>query len=275
MIKTMLRHRIATQMIVKVMVVMVTAINAADTNEVFDPCSDALVQKSDGFTFGLAFSDKDSFFSDQVQPSPCDSRLALASKKAKLAVFRPLVDEISLLSVNSSTPDSCHDSFVETARKKLQYYFTFPPSDVSSPMSKNTFQGMFGPLGSHMVAFAGRKYAARSFPVMIADNAMIVTSFTLVLEFQKGTLQNLYWKKFGCQSCSKDFVCLNGQDCALPLSKCKGNGGASDCNLSIQLTFSGTDKNLEALNSWYEVSNLRQYSLYGLYSRLIDSSHLV
>ncbi|KAJ6738993.1 hypothetical protein OIU74_003873 [Salix koriyanagi] len=241
MIKTMLRHRIATQMIVKVMVVMMTAINAADTNEVFDPCSDALVQKSDGFTFGLAFSDKDSFFSDQVQPSPCDSRLALASKKAQLAVFRPLVDEISLLSVNSSTPDS----------------------------------GMFGPLGSHMVAFAGRKYAARSFPVMITDNVMIVTSFTLVLEFQKGTLQNLYWKKFGCQSCSKDFVCLNGQDCALPLSKCKGNGGASDCNLSIQLTFSGTDKNLEALNSWYEVSNLRQYSLYGLYSKLIDSSHLV
>ncbi|KAJ7002329.1 hypothetical protein NC653_012402 [Populus alba x Populus x berolinensis] len=122
-----------------------------------------------------------------------------------------------------------------------------------------------------MVAFAGRKHAARSFPVMISDNNTIITSFTLVLEFQKGTLQNLYWKKFGCQSCSKDFVCLHGEDCALPMSKCKSNGGAHDCYLSIQLTFSGTDKNLQALNSWYEVSNLRQYSLYGLYSNLRDS----
>ncbi|KAI5592068.1 hypothetical protein BDE02_04G126800 [Populus trichocarpa] len=240
MIKTMLRHKIATQMIVKVMVMMMMmmmiAINAADTNEVFDPCSDAMVQKFDGFTFGLAFSDKDSFFSNQVQLSPCDSRLAL-SKKAQLAVFRPQVDEISLLTINSS------------------------PSDPGAP----------GPLGSYMVAFAGRKHAARSFPVMISDNNTIITSFTLVLEFQKGTLQTLYWKKFGCQSCSKDFVCLGGEDCALPISKCKSNGGAHDCNLSIQLTFSGTDKNLQALNSWYEVSNLRQYSLYGLYSNLRDS----
>lgn len=102
MIKTMLRHRIATQMIVKVMMMlMMIAINAADTNEVFDPCSDAMVQKFDGFTFGLAFSDKDSFFSNQVQLSPCDSRLAL-SQKAQLAVFRPQVDEISLLTINSS-----------------------------------------------------------------------------------------------------------------------------------------------------------------------------
>lgn len=239
MIKTMLRHKIATQMIVKVMVMlmmMMIAINAADTNEVFDPCSDAVVQKFDGFTFGLAFSDKDSFFSNQVQLSPCDSRLAL-SKKAQLAVFRPQVDEISLLTINSS------------------------PSDPGAP----------GPLGSYMVAFAGRMHAARSFPVMISDNNTIITSFTLVLEFQKGTLQTLYWKKFGCQSCSKDFVCLGGEDCALPISKCKSNGGANDCNLSIQLTFSGTDKNLQALNSWYEVSNLRQYSLYGLYSNLRDS----
>jgi len=106
----MLRHKIATQMIVKVMVMvmlmmmMMIAINAADTNEVFDPCSDAMVQKFDGFTFGLAFSDKDSFFSNQVQLSPCDSRLAL-SKKAQLAVFRPQVDEISLLTINSSPSD--------------------------------------------------------------------------------------------------------------------------------------------------------------------------
>jgi hypothetical protein len=92
-----------------------------------------------------------------------------------------------------------------------------------------------------------------------------------VLEFQKGTLQNLYWKNFGCNACSQDSICLNNQNCAVPTSTCKSNGGSKDCSLSVQLAFSGTDKNLYALNSWYEVENLRQYSLYGLFSNIRDS----
>lgn len=153
-----------------------------------------------------------------------------------------------------------------------------------------------------MVAFAGRKYAARSPPILVADDSHTITSFTLVhpsnhsqwiflplsrfhshrsielwllfvlqvLEFDKGTLQNMYWKKFGCKACSGDYsVCLNDEDCAVPNSKCKSNGGTFDCNISIQLTFSGTDKHLEVLNSWYEVKNLRKYSLYGLFQNLL------
>lgn len=155
-----------------------------------------------------------------------------------------------------------------------------------------------------MVAFAGRKYAARSLPAMIADHGMIITSFTLVnswntdfsvsfpernywhlyiaylivfqvLEFQQGTLQNLFWKSFGCDSCSHGSVCLHGKDCAVPSSRCRIHGGPVDCNLGIQLAFSGTDRNLESLNSWYEVSNLQQYSLHGLYSDLRDSINQV
>ncbi|KAE8037615.1 hypothetical protein FH972_010190 [Carpinus fangiana] len=124
-----------------------------------------------------------------------------------------------------------------------------------------------------MVAFAGRKYAARSLPAFVANSTYIVTSFTLALEFQKGRLQNLYWKRDGCASCSGNsaFVCLNKQDCAIKTSSCKNRGGAVDCSLGIQLAFSGTDKHLMALNSWYEVENLRQYSLYGLYSNLKSS----
>ncbi|KAJ4827429.1 hypothetical protein Tsubulata_011082 [Turnera subulata] len=229
--QTMLQHKTVIKAMVTMMAMMISA-NGADTNNVFDPCSDAKVQKSDGFTFGLAFSNKDAFFFNQVQLSPCDVRLALPSKNAQLAVFRPTVDEMALLTINSTT---------------------FNPA-----MS-----------GGYVVAFAGRKYAARSLPVMVADQSMTITSLTLVLEFQQGTLQNLFWKKFGCQSCAGDFVCLNGQDCAVLNSKCKNNGGTVDCGLSIQLAFSGTDRNLEALNSWYEVSNLRQYSLYGLYSSVV------
>ncbi|KAL9831693.1 hypothetical protein AtNW77_Chr3g0203311 [Arabidopsis thaliana] len=46
-----------------------------------------------------------------------------------------------------------------------------------------------------MLALAGRKYAARLIPAFIANSTFIVTSFTLVMEFQKGRLQNLYWKR--------------------------------------------------------------------------------
>lgn len=93
------------------------------------------------------------------------------------------------------------------------------------------------------------------------------------LEFKKGRLQNLYWKRDGCSKCSgnSNFVCLNNQDCAIRSTSCKNHGGSVDCSLGIQLAFSGTDKHLSVLNSWYEVENLRQYSLYGLYSNLRDS----
>lgn len=92
-----------------------------------------------------------------------------------------------------------------------------------------------------------------------------------VLEFKRGILENFYWKKFGCGACAKDSVCLNKTDCAVPSSKCKSNGGSSDCKISIQLTFSGTDENYAVLNSWYEVKKLRQHSLVKLFSDIHDS----
>lgn len=218
-----------------VAMVLILVAEGIDTNDIYSPCLDAKIQRSDGFSFGVAFSSKEAFFQDQIQFSPCDSRLALASKNAQLAVFRPKVDQLSFLTINSTT---------------------FNPA-----MN-----------GGYMVAFAGQKYAARSLPVMITDNSHTITSFTLVFEFQKGTLQNLFWKKFGCEKCSGDFsVCLDNQDCAVSNSKCKYNGGSVDCNLSIQLAFSGTDKNLEVLNSWFEVDNLRRFSLYKLFSDVRDT----
>lgn len=80
-----------------------------DTNGVYSPCEDAKVQRGDGFTFGIAFSSKESFFLDQSlqspQLSPCDRRLDLPSKGAQLALFRPKVDELSLLTINRTTFD--------------------------------------------------------------------------------------------------------------------------------------------------------------------------
>ncbi|KAG8061181.1 hypothetical protein GUJ93_ZPchr0003g17806 [Zizania palustris] len=228
-----------------VVVVVVAALLASeaaagdDTNGVYEPCADAMVQRGDGFTFGVAFAGRDAFFSGGVQLSPCDSRLSLASR-AQLALFRPKVDEISLLTVNTSA--------AAVAR-----------FDLASS-------------GGYMVAFAGRKYAARSSPVFVSNSSYSVTSFTLVFEFKKGTLQNLYWKANGCSTClgNPSFACVD-QSCAIKTSECTSKGGKVDCSPGIQLAFSGTDKHEAVLNSWYEVSRLQQYSLVGLFSNLKDS----
>ncbi|XP_048532084.1 uncharacterized protein LOC125510859 [Triticum urartu] len=209
-----------------------------DGNGVYEPCADATVSRGDGFTFGVAFAGRDAFFSGGVQLSPCDSRLNLAGAGPLLALFRPTVDEISLLTVNASGA-----------------------GDLTSA-------------GGYMVAFAGRKFAARSPPVFVGNSSYTVTGFTLVFEFHKGTLQNLFWKSDGCSSCSgqANFGCVENS-CAIKTSSCRGNGGGGqvDCSPGIQLAFSGTDKHEAVLNSWYEVSKLKQYSLFGLFSGLKDS----
>ncbi|XP_044463135.1 uncharacterized protein LOC123194066 [Mangifera indica] len=212
-------------------------VESGDTNNVYSPCADTTVQIDDGFSFGIAFAQRTSFiYNNSLQLSPCDRRLSLSSANSQIAVFRPKVDEISLLTINTSS---------------------FYPDTY----------------GGYMVAFAGRKYAARSPSAFVANTTYTVTSFTLVLEFKKGRLQNLYWKRDGCAKCAgqSNFVCLNNVDCAIRTSSCKNRGGSVDCSLGIQLAFSGTDKHFSVLNSWYEVNNLGQYSLYGLYSNLKDS----
>jgi hypothetical protein len=73
-----------------------------DTNGVYEPCADATVQRGDGFTFGVVFAGRDAFSSGGVQLSPCDGRLKLADARVPVALFRPTIDEISLLTVNAS-----------------------------------------------------------------------------------------------------------------------------------------------------------------------------
>ncbi|KAG6596627.1 hypothetical protein SDJN03_09807, partial [Cucurbita argyrosperma subsp. sororia] len=230
----------STASAVLLLLMTAAAVEARDSNRIFSPCADTTVEKSDGFTLGLAFATQQKFvFNKTLNLSPCDSRLALTNGNSLISVFRPMVDEISLLTVNTTPSVS-----------------NFNPSS-----------------NSYMVAFAGRKYAARSPPIFVADEQHAVTSFTLVLEFEKGRLQNLFWKRDGCAQCSNNntFVCINNQDCAIRTSNCKYRGGPVDCSLAIQLAFSGTDKHLSVFNSWYEVSKLRQYSLFNLYSNLKDS----
>lgn len=89
-----------------VVALLAATVDAGDQNGVFAPCADAKIQRWDGFAFGIAFSSYESFFSNGVKLSPCDSRLSLSSNGAQLAVFRPKVDEISLLTINTSNNPS-------------------------------------------------------------------------------------------------------------------------------------------------------------------------
>lgn len=90
-------------MVVVLIMIMLVADASTDTNNVFDPYSDTKIQRRDGFIFGLAFSTKETFFFNRTQLSPCDSRLSLSGSNAQVAVFRPKVDEVSLLSINGTT----------------------------------------------------------------------------------------------------------------------------------------------------------------------------
>ena len=72
----------------------------ANANSVYSPCMDTTVLKNDGFTFGLAIASNRSFFLNRIQMSPCDLRLQDSLMDGKVALFRPKVDEISLLLVN-------------------------------------------------------------------------------------------------------------------------------------------------------------------------------
>lgn len=87
------------------LLLMMTVVESSDdTNHAYTPCSDTTVQLSDGFTFGIAFASRQSFvFNSSLQLSPCDGRLSLSNSNSPVALFRPKVDEISLLTINTSS----------------------------------------------------------------------------------------------------------------------------------------------------------------------------
>ena len=93
---------------------------AGDDNRVYSPCSDSTVAVGDGFTFGIAFAARASFFGTNrsVQYSPCDRRRLSLSGNSELAVFRPKVDEITLLTINTSSSSS---SFRPVSSQSLIY----------------------------------------------------------------------------------------------------------------------------------------------------------
>ncbi|KAH9554569.1 hypothetical protein CY35_08G070300 [Sphagnum magellanicum] len=204
-----------------------------DKNVAFSPCDDTTVEKGDGFTFGLLIGSNASFFSQSrnyvQQLSPCNAVNSHSSSSSslysnRLSVFRPKVDEISLLVVN---------------------YTELNPENFSG--------------GSFAVVYAGSKFAAVSSPKFVANSSYHITSLSMVLEFDTGRLKTPIWKSDGCQACQgvSPFVCVNGE-CAIRSQDCKRSGGVQDCSLSIQLTWAGTDRRYQVFNSWCESVDVSQ-----------------
>ncbi|KAK9921488.1 hypothetical protein M0R45_029997 [Rubus argutus] len=205
---------------------------------------------SDGFTFGIAFRVQGRVLRNGAnttsQLSPCDSRLSLSSSNSQIAVFRPKVERD--LSPHPSTPPS---------------------------LSLRVLMGFRDSYGGYMVAFAGHNRLQGLLLAFVGQYTYTVTKLY--------SCKCLSSPRAGCRTCiGKGMGAPNVQGIpALFAStirtvqsrqqRCKNKGGNVDCSLGIQLAFSGTDKHLSVLNSWYEVKNLGQYSLYGLYSNLKDS----
>nr|VDD35643.1 unnamed protein product [Brassica oleracea] len=132
---------------------MVNNLAGALENKVrYSPCSDTQISKRDGFTVGVAISSREAFFLDQVQLPPCHSRLGLAVKMAPLALFRPNVDEISLLSIDTIS---------------LWLY------------------GVISMRLKEVKKIHGSKYAIRSYPVKVADGSNTITDLTLLIATSK------------------------------------------------------------------------------------------
>lgn len=99
-------------------------VESSDNNHMYSPCGDTKVERSDGFTFAIAFASRSSFFlNNSQQLSPCDRRLSLSSSTSQIAVFRPKVDEISLLTINTSSFSPVTYIFFNSLFVFLKFYF--------------------------------------------------------------------------------------------------------------------------------------------------------
>ncbi|KAI5652295.1 hypothetical protein M9H77_29482 [Catharanthus roseus] len=165
------------------------------------------------------------------KPKPfCDISLTLSASPVRappsmlvpppLPVARPPQRHLALTPPVSPTRLYCHlflfGDELEPIGYPRYYLMLVPPPLVLFDVNDS--------YGGYMVAFAGRKYAARSPPAFVANNTFIVTSFTLVLEFR------------GYKTCTgKEMVVLPARatrtlsaltnNCAIGTNNCKKRGG--------------------------------------------------
>ncbi|KAL6560971.1 hypothetical protein OROHE_006148 [Orobanche hederae] len=95
--------RLSIAFFIPLLSIISLGVSGDNTNHVYSPCAGTSVQRSDDFPFRTAFAALTSFSFDNSRLSPCDRCLSLSSANSQVAVFCPKVDEISLLTINTST----------------------------------------------------------------------------------------------------------------------------------------------------------------------------
>lgn len=115
----------------------------------------------------------------------------------------------------------------------------------------------------------------------------VVTKLALLLDFDRGNLNGFEWYDFGsCEECGG----LNGANCItteyneqyqkypmstcavpLPACICRGlNCNAGDCVTTIYTGARGSSDSGQSFTSAYQIQNINQFSITGIFSTLFD-----
>ncbi|EFJ23265.1 hypothetical protein SELMODRAFT_415872 [Selaginella moellendorffii] len=228
--------------------IAVILVDAADNNPVFNPCRQLLpVGGKDSISIAVGYTGAPSVWYNNSDPSlnqlsPCDNALvAKMPANSRVAVFRPLLDQISMLRTNNASYLDLHTAF---------------------------------PGNATVVAYAGNPTIVSTPKYFLIPYGRIPI-YTLVIELKKGVLKNLLWKDDKCASCGgkTSASCFQGacstseSTCLDPSSTIASVKGADPCRFAINVAFSGTDKNNVVMDSWYQVKSMEQYSITSLFGQ--------
>eukprot|EP00249_Psilotum_nudum_P022129 c28388_g2_i2 orf=439-1110(-) len=166
-----------------------------DSNSVADPCLPiGRLKRKDGITIALGMAGPPSTWynnsdMDSNILSPCSTQLAAQiSSNARVAIFRPALEQLALLRINNNS--------------YLQLVQDFPGN-------------------ASLIVYAGRNPTVVSLPRYFLTPYGRVPELTLVLNFQIGKLTNLLWKNNNCGDCGVDSpACIEGS-CATSESTCQ------------------------------------------------------
>ncbi|KAJ7533412.1 hypothetical protein O6H91_13G047500 [Diphasiastrum complanatum] len=228
---------------------------STDNNPVVNPCAMlGLLQVRDAITIAIGLAGDISVWYNHSNVelnllSPCSAQLAAqlptrsdGTPKARVAIFRPMLEQLTLLRINNAS--------------YVQLLTDFPGN-------------------ASLIVYAGVNSTIVSKPRSFLVPYGRVPEFNLILQFENGNLTHLLWENENCASCGANSpACVQGS-CATAESICQNatssnatdttTDDSSPCRLGINIAFSGTDKNNRLLETWYQVSQVQKFSLSNLF----------
>ncbi|CAI7882794.1 unnamed protein product, partial [Closterium sp. NIES-54] len=185
----------ASLLSLSIVIAALVLVQAGDRNTVYDPCKDAdPVQKGDGFSFAIGFGGMSATWN---KSSPCFAEtLQILPPGVEVAVFRPKVDELSLLRINN----------------------------VSMARINTTF------VNSSLIVYSGAKGIVSS-PRQFLSPMGRLPSLTIIINFKEGVLDSFVWKDMGCSESTCQPVsplCVDNSNCLVTEDKCSSMKTSSD-----------------------------------------------